>query len=212
VAIWETILTLSIPATVTAASLIYQQRRADQRERDKAADERARRQEEREDAAHRRQEEQAEAARARELELAAARETRRVTLADEWRADRRQIHTRLLTLLDSAYALLDRHLIFAVLHNDETPFFEADEALSTHALNEDLRREIEDAASAVELLASEDAAAAGGEAARKLLALDVSLYLGETVTGAEINRAATQYRELRRKYQAAAREDLGTST
>jgi hypothetical protein len=202
VAVWETIAVASIPAAVTAASLIYQQRRADKRETERAEREAEALEASREEAARIRAEE-------REVE----QESHRRDLAAAWRAERREVHTRLLTLLDNGFELLATPLLDCRMVEDpRITVADALGELDEHPLPDDLRRDLEQTTSSVELLASEAAAEAGSSAARLLLNLDLDFYLGNYTTVAQVLKAEQRYKALRKDYQKAARQDLGTST
>lgn len=202
-AVWETIAVASIPAAFTAASLIYQQRRADRREAANADRELAALESARKDAAMIRAEERA-------LE----EEAHRRQLASEWRAERQAVHTRLLTLMDTAYERNMAPLFQDIRYKkdkDSTVLTEVLGDRGDDVLGDAMRAEIKNAASAVELLASQAAADAGGTAARLLLSMDLSFSIGEFMSVDEVLTEEKQYKHFRQVYQKAARQDLGTA-
>jgi hypothetical protein len=200
--VWETIAVVSIPAAITAGSLIWQQHRADKREAQRVDREARALEASREDAARIRAEE-------REVE----EEGHRRELAASWRAERRDLHTRLLTLLDTGFELFSSPLLDCRLaDNPNVVVKEVVGEMDEHLLPKDLRQGLEQTASSVELLASEAAAWVGAEAARLLLEMDTDFYLSSYTTVAEILECEEQYQTLRKDYQKAARRDLGTST
>jgi hypothetical protein len=198
---WETLFVASVPAALTAASLIYQQHRTDRRETAKAERDAKALEAGRE-----------EAARVRAEEREAEQEAYRRQLASEWRAERREVHTRLLTLLDTAYEALRFPILDCGMHPDaQSTVADVVGERHEHDLSEALHDDIERAASAVELLGSKRASDLGGKAARVLLSINTKFYIGEYVQVREVQEAAKEYERLRREYQQAAREDLGTA-
>jgi hypothetical protein len=185
---WQTVIVGLAPAVVTALALIYQQRRADEREGQRRRDERAERSEERQ----------------HQVEL--AKRDRRYVVTDAWRDDRKSAHAEAIAALDEySYGLWRARV---PLGAQSHPFVKSPEPISNEEL-QSARDRSTAAVSVVRLLASDAASEQASLAHQKLSEIASALTLaGENVGG--LSRLHGEATTAVSEYVRAARRELET--
>jgi hypothetical protein len=219
---WQTLLVATAPAAVTAFALYIQQRRSDQLEHARLADLDTERAHQRQLAgdlhAHQRQlalDEQSHqlAVKTSELDALTSRDNdeRMQRLADEWRQERRQVHSKLLAFLDEANTALESPRLELVMGSPDDHVEVVD---SPRAFDEEFRNSLVSALNQVRLIGSSASVKAAEESVERVVDIERSLFLADTLPVAKkvMKIRFGQFKSAREAYQQSARDDLGTQS